>query len=634
MDMIYIAINGDNVGEGIGNAIASDNHEQLEKITGGLKGAHNSIKEWVESVGGKVITESGDEGIYQIPNEAYSEDQLDDIREMYSKQTGTTVTLGVGESMSEASKALIYGKLNDKDQIVEYDSHIDDYIASHHEDEDEVEEELPEESDLQDDLEDEMEEEQGMVDDEEFDGIPSNISNNNLEDGGQEDSIPEMEESAIRGESASEETDETQDDQGIDDEVEEDFDSEDIDEDIDEDDDTVEMDADEFEDEHERLIDTLRSPDHEDDLEEADEQEAELQDMRREDGGISPEDKIQDVVENEDEDDTTEIEVPEDEVDGDYGSEEMAEAQPDHELEMDEDEEFIHDAQENRQDELDDDIIEADEEGDVSEDEQHNMISDMIHANMEDDSQENNDELKQKIMQSLQSFKQNKGMIEQAKQADPQFYSSIMNMLQSMIEMAKQLNISPEQEIEKSEKLNKTSKFDSKLSLKGKQARRNFGSPMSNKLVEEKGVARPSQVGSKERDKKNKLVSGTSQEGRDARSGNESYRGKKGISRLASKITNNSTSKDNMKYAKDQSKKRKEWNKENKPDLPKSEQEIEKFENWREYHKKKDAEKKAKDASRKKTINGKKSLDHALEEVQAQMSADKKNKKGKTAKKK
>ena len=174
---------------------------------------------------------------------------------------------------------------------------------------------------------------------------------------------------------------------------------------------------------------------------------------------------------------------------------------------MGEEEEFIHDAKENREDELDDDMIEADEEMGADDQQQHSMISDMIHANMEEGGQDNS-ELKQKIMQSLQSFKQNKAMIEQAKQADPEFYGSIMNMLQSMIEMAKQLNMNPEQDLEHQD-------------------------------IEE--------------------------------------------------------------------------------ELPYAEEDVEKSENWREYYARKEKEEKAKKNWYKKRINGKKPLDHALEEIEAKM---------------
>lgn len=147
MEFKYLAINGDNVGDGIGNAIATDNHEELTKITGGLNEAHGGIDEWVESIGGEILTSSGDEGIYKVPSQAMESANLDEIRQRYSESAGTTITIGVGASMSEASKALIYGKMNEKDQVVEYDPSIDDFIASHGEDESEVgiEPELPEE---------------------------------------------------------------------------------------------------------------------------------------------------------------------------------------------------------------------------------------------------------------------------------------------------------------------------------------------------------------------------------------------------------------------------------------------------------------------------------------------------------
>ena len=80
MEFKYIAMNGDNVGEGIGNAIATDNHEELSKITGGLKAAHGAIEEWATSKGGEVVTSSGDECIVKIPSESYDESELDSIK--------------------------------------------------------------------------------------------------------------------------------------------------------------------------------------------------------------------------------------------------------------------------------------------------------------------------------------------------------------------------------------------------------------------------------------------------------------------------------------------------------------------------------------------------------------------------
>ena len=59
--MIYVAINGDDVGSKIGEAIASDDHEALQNTSNSINQSHDMIGKWVESVGGKPISSSGDE---------------------------------------------------------------------------------------------------------------------------------------------------------------------------------------------------------------------------------------------------------------------------------------------------------------------------------------------------------------------------------------------------------------------------------------------------------------------------------------------------------------------------------------------------------------------------------------------
>ena len=86
MEAVFIAVNGDNVGDSIGQAVASDNHEELSRVSGSVKDSHSKIDEWVQSVGGRIVATSGDEGIYQIPSEAAN--QLESIRATYSQSSG------------------------------------------------------------------------------------------------------------------------------------------------------------------------------------------------------------------------------------------------------------------------------------------------------------------------------------------------------------------------------------------------------------------------------------------------------------------------------------------------------------------------------------------------------------------
>ena len=188
MASIFIAVNGDDVGKRIGQAIASDDHASLQSASETINSGHNMINEWVESVGGKTITSSGDEGIYQIPQEAAQD--LENIRQKYSQMSEHTLTIGVGSSMSEASKALIYGKLNSKDQIVEYQPEIESAISQSGEqdgdeelhDEGEMDQETSEE--VSDPMSEEMPEENSEE-------MPEENSEEMFEDDSSEESVEE-----------------------------------------------------------------------------------------------------------------------------------------------------------------------------------------------------------------------------------------------------------------------------------------------------------------------------------------------------------------------------------------------------------------------------------------------------------
>ena len=345
MNSLYIAVNGDDVGKKIGQAIISDDHDSLQSTSDMINSSHNMIGEWVESIGGRTITSSGDEGIYEIPAEAAGE--LEGIRQKYQQMSQHTLTIGCGSSISEASKALIYGKLNAKDQIVQYDENIEQYLSP------EAEQQVP------------------------------------------------MEESGL-------EEDPTK-------EVEEDLGNE-------------------------------------------------------------------------------EIQKPATEFNGQHG-EELSE-EPMHEQDMSPKENLVHDAAENHEDEIDHDNIEADEElgedgidgvnyegddsveeaGSEMEDGQEShseMLENMVSAHMEEDGEEaimsENDmeeavqeesmeseipvdeeqmkneggDLQSEIADVLMTFKENKHLLEQARETSPELYDANVSMLRLMCEMAKQLGMEP-----------------------------------------------------------------------------------------------------------------------------------------------------------------------------------------------
>ena len=480
MSNVFAAFNGDDIGEQIGNHIANDDHESLSRVSDGVKSAHDMIERWVESKGGKVVVSSGDEAIVTVPKQALAE--LKSIQQKYSQLANATVTIGVGASMSEASKALIFGKMNDKNQIVHYDPSIDSQIAG-----DENEDKLPSpESVEQEEMESEQEE-SGLADDPEAAGIDDG---NGDEDNNESELEDEEEVGFNHADDEEESGDEINNEDYHDYEEGEESD----------DDQTAEMPLDEAIDEHEGLVDTLRSPSHEDDLEEADEQEGELENYKdqAEKGDEFADDEFADE------------------------NQEFDPSQPPHEQDMSDDENFAHDAEENEDDEQDADNIEADEEenvfggntepededfaedaaedaasqdldsemtddslmddqeavdmdddGDVDEDDMvqeddamqelsdedlaaqdeenqdDSVMTDMLHANIGDEeSEDSDDEVKQDVIESLMSFKQNKEHLEELKQTNPEMYQANIMMLRAMIQMAKKLKMNPDASME------------------------------------------------------------------------------------------------------------------------------------------------------------------------------------------
>ena len=264
--MTYVAIDTDNVGESIGNAVLSNDTDSISSISENINSGVKVFSQWAEYNGGKIISNGSDEAIFQVPQSSIK--QLEELKEAYTKQTGFTISIGLGENVSDAAKALIYAKMNGKDQIMDYSPEM--------------------ERAMKESISGEVQTLEGGVGDD-----------TDVED------LPQDELEA-----------------GIEHEMEH-TDDEDVAEEI--------------------------AADH---LEESDDYYSDLEEMEAEDEAEEAGEEME------------EIEVPADELDGDYGSEEMAEGQPEHELDMDEEEEFIHDAQENREDEADDDIIEADEEDD------------------------------------------------------------------------------------------------------------------------------------------------------------------------------------------------------------------------------------------------------------------------------
>ena len=437
MGNVYLAVNGDDVGTRIGNAIANDDHQDLANASSTIDQAHKKIDEWAEGIGGKKITGSGDEAIYLVPDDALA--QMDSIRQDYQESSGHGLTVGVGASMSQASKALIYGKMNGKNQTIHYDPNMEDYLSDESSDEDPSQDidqapEIPAEGDLEDqameDNESQAEEvapEEGAEEDSIVPKAPAEEgaeaeANTNIQDNKAMPKNKAMNKPAPATPPAA------------------DPNAQDADSDSDDSDEAPIGNEDDVSDDNEEALN--RPDDYAPANKSPKQKHGEIDGKTEEDFGTADGEQQEDEADMEDapdqSDDLPDNDSEDDSFDGHHAP---------HEGEFEDSEE-------------DSDDQELSSEDTASGDE--DPLADMIHDDMSDDqegdemSPEGDDsaddadhqELKQDIANALLAFKDNKMMLEQAREQNPDLYNATLTMLRSMISMAKKLGFAPEQDMQ------------------------------------------------------------------------------------------------------------------------------------------------------------------------------------------
>lgn len=127
MAKVYVSINGDSVGAKIADAIQSNDPEAVRQTSADFNAAHAEIDKWVEAAGGRVISASGDEAIYELEDTQVG--QIESLMDKYQAKTGHTLTAGIGPDMLSSVKAMTYGKMHDPGQMIEYDQEVENGLA-------------------------------------------------------------------------------------------------------------------------------------------------------------------------------------------------------------------------------------------------------------------------------------------------------------------------------------------------------------------------------------------------------------------------------------------------------------------------------------------------------------------------
>lgn len=123
---VYISWDGDGIGNKIAQAEERNDEDALASMSQRIESGQQAVRDFITQNQGMTIQSGGDEGLGKINSNLIS--QLENLRKLYKKATGATLTIGIGDKISECTKARMLGKLSGKDQIVYFDENTEKEI--------------------------------------------------------------------------------------------------------------------------------------------------------------------------------------------------------------------------------------------------------------------------------------------------------------------------------------------------------------------------------------------------------------------------------------------------------------------------------------------------------------------------
>lgn len=130
---VFVSMDGDNIGASVQRAAMSDDLETITKQHKLIMKGQALITKWAKKHDAIMYISGGDDSAFYIDEKVNDKSDelfklLDALKEEYTRVTGFTTTIGVGPSISRAGHAMLYGKLNGKDQVVEWTEEIEEKL--------------------------------------------------------------------------------------------------------------------------------------------------------------------------------------------------------------------------------------------------------------------------------------------------------------------------------------------------------------------------------------------------------------------------------------------------------------------------------------------------------------------------
>ncbi len=118
--VVYIGADGDDMGSHVARFILRNDLKSARKLSLTIHRGEAAIEKYAARVlRGRFVIAGGDDMLIRAPASTCAPDSIEKMRALYQRVTGGhTITVGVGETMEDASKALTIGKNTGKNKTV------------------------------------------------------------------------------------------------------------------------------------------------------------------------------------------------------------------------------------------------------------------------------------------------------------------------------------------------------------------------------------------------------------------------------------------------------------------------------------------------------------------------------------
>lgn len=112
---VFVSMDGDNIGASVERAAMANDIDTIMRQSAIIVAGQKFIRQWALSNDADIYIDGGDDIAFTLPMDQVG--ALNILKRGYYEQTSFTITIGVGDTISRAGHAMLYGKLKGKNQI-------------------------------------------------------------------------------------------------------------------------------------------------------------------------------------------------------------------------------------------------------------------------------------------------------------------------------------------------------------------------------------------------------------------------------------------------------------------------------------------------------------------------------------